>query len=61
MAKYKVLREFRDIHTKVLYKKGQVIEMTDKRGKEAIKNLSDKFLEKIDRKEESTESKEVKG
>ena len=50
MAKYKVLQEFRDIHTKETYKPGQEIEMTDKRAKEAMKNLSKyegEFLERI--------------
>lgn len=39
MAKYKVLKEFRDIHTKKVYKKGQTIAMTEKRAKEAAENL----------------------
>lgn len=55
MAEYKVLQEFRDIHTKEIYKPNQAIDMTVKRANEAIKNLAKwggPFLERIDNKEE---------
>ena len=55
MAIYKILKPFRDIHTNEDYKTGQEIEMTVKRGDEAIKNLKKhdgKFLERIDNKQE---------
>ena len=51
MAKYKVLKPFRDIKTKEDYKASQEIEMTVKRAEEAIKNLNKydgEFLKRID-------------
>lgn len=51
MPKYRVLQPFRDIKTKEVYKKGQIIEMTVKRANEAIKNLQiweGEFLERVD-------------
>ena len=54
MAKYKVMKEFRDIKTNAIYKENQEIEMTVKRADEAIKNLKKydgEFLERIDNKE----------
>lgn len=54
MAVYKVLNDFRDIHTKEEYTTDQEIEMTVKRGDEAIKNLKKwdgEFLERIDNKD----------
>lgn len=50
MPKYRVLQPFRDIKTKEVYEKGQIIEMTVKRANEAIKNLKKwegEFLERI--------------
>ena len=55
MAKYKVLKTFRDKYTKETYEKGQEIDMTVKRAEEAIKNLKEYgggFLERIDNKEQ---------
>lgn len=55
MATYKVLKPFRDKHTKELYGKGQEVEMTVKRADEAIKNLKKydgEFLERTDNKAE---------
>lgn len=55
MPKYRVLKSFRDIHTKEIYKPNMVIEMTVKRANEAIKNLSKyggDFLERIDEKKQ---------
>ena len=51
MAKYKVLKKFRDVHTKEVYKKNTEIEMTVKRADEVAKNLDGSFLERIDKKE----------
>lgn len=51
MAKYKVLRKFRNLETQEVYKKDQEIELTVKRADEAIANLekyNDVFLERID-------------
>lgn len=56
MAKYKVLKTFRDKYTKETYEKGQEIDMTVKRAEEAIKNLKEyggDFLERIDNKVEN--------
>lgn len=53
MAKYIVLKEFTDKHTKEKYNKGQEIEMTVKRAKEAEVNLEKhggQFLERVDSK-----------
>lgn len=51
MAKYKVLKKFRDTHTKEVYKANTAIEMTVKRAEEVEKNLDGSFLERIDNKE----------
>lgn len=54
MPKYRVLQPFRDIKTKEVYEKGQIVEMTVKRANEAIKNLQKwqgEFLERVDEKE----------
>ncbi len=40
MAQYKVLREFKDIHTKDLYKVDSTIEITKERADEIEANLS---------------------
>lgn len=63
MAKYKVLRTFKDKYTKEVYKEGQEIEMTVKRADEAAENLKKwdgDFLERIDDKEDDPE-KDKKG
>jgi hypothetical protein len=55
VAKYKVLKTFRDKYTKETYEKGQEIDMTVKRAEEAIKNLKEyggDFLKRIDNKVE---------
>ncbi|MCT6925308.1 hypothetical protein [Metasolibacillus sp.] len=55
MAKYKVLQPFRDKYTKEVYTPNQEIEMTVKRGNEAIANLEKwdgDFLERIDKTKE---------
>lgn len=51
MAKYKVLKKFRDKETKEVYKPNTEIEMTVKRASEVAKNLDGSFLERIDNKE----------
>lgn len=51
MAKYKVLKKFKDIHTKEVYKPNTEIEMTVKRADEVEKNLDDSFLVRVDNKE----------
>jgi len=54
MAKYKVLKPFRDIETGEDYEENQEIEMTVKRANKAIQNLSKwggEFLERTDNKE----------
>lgn len=56
MAKYKVLQRFKDVYTKELYEENQVIEMSEKRAEEAIKNLKKydgEFLERIDDKQDN--------
>lgn len=51
MAKYKVLKAFRDIHTKEIYKPNTEIEMTVKRANEVEKNLDSSFLVRVDKEE----------
>lgn len=61
MAKYRVLKSFKDIKTGEIYQQNQEIEMTVKRADEAIKNLNKydgKFLERLDDKKEETEREE---
>lgn len=48
MAKYKVLKAFRDTHTKEVYKKDSEIDMTVKRATEVEKNLDSSYLLRID-------------
>ena len=48
MAKFKVLKSFRDIETKETYAIDQEIELTAKRAKEVVENLDDSFLEKVE-------------
>ena len=55
MAKFKVLKDFRDIHTKEIYEANSEIEMTVKRSEEVIKNLDASFLQRIE--EEAAKSK----
>lgn len=50
MAKFKVLKKFRDVKTKELYEKDQVIELTVKRSAEVAKNLDHSFLSRIEEK-----------
>lgn len=60
MAKYKVLKKFRDIETKDIYEKDAEIELTVKRAEEVAENLKGRgdFLERID--VEDKEVEEVK-
>lgn len=53
MAKFNVLKTFRDKHTDEVYQAGSEIEMSVKRSKEATKNLEKYgggFLERIEEK-----------
>lgn len=53
--KYEVLQRFQDKHTKEIYEKDSVIEMTAKRAKEAIQNLEKydgEFLKAVETKKE---------
>lgn len=63
MAKYKVLKQFRDVHTKEVYEENQVIEMSEKRAEEAIKNLEKydgEFLERIENKKDEKQQEKQK-
>lgn len=51
MAKYKVLKKFRDTHTRKVYKQNSEIEMTVKRADEVEKNLDSSYLVRIDKEE----------
>ena len=46
MAKFKVLRKFRDKHTKEIYEPGAIIDMTVKRSKEVEKNIGKSYIER---------------
>lgn len=48
MAKFKVEKTFRDIHTDDIYEANTEIEMTVKRASEVEKNLDSSFLTRID-------------
>lgn len=52
MAKFKVLKTFRDIHTEEVYVEEAEIDMTVKRAKEVEKNLDGSFLERIEEEKE---------
>lgn len=57
MPKYKVLKKFRDIHTKECHEQGSEIELTKKRADEVVKNLDGSFLEPIKLKKDVEEAK----
>ncbi|MFI3604965.1 hypothetical protein [Vagococcus fluvialis] len=57
MPKYKVLKEFKDIHTKDTYKQGSEIELTKKRANEVVENLGGFFLEPVKVKKDVEEAK----
>ena len=48
MAKYKVLKEFIDKHTKETYEANKQYEFTVKRAEEAERNLGSGFLERVE-------------
>lgn len=48
MAKYKVLKKFRDVHTKEIYKPNQEIDIMVKRADEIASNLDDTYLKRLD-------------
>jgi len=52
MAKYNVLKKFRDKETKEVYEAGTVIDMTVKRAEEVSVNLDDSFLERVEEKKD---------
>jgi hypothetical protein len=52
MAKYNVLKKFRDKETKEVYEAGTVIDMTVKRAEEVAVNLDDSFLERVEEKKD---------
>lgn len=43
--KIKVLKKFRDIHTKEVYEVGQGLDVTKKRYAEIVKNLGEGYVE----------------
>lgn len=55
MAKFKVLKTFRDIHTQEVYAEETEIDMTVKRAKEVEKNLDGSFLDRIEVLEEAAD------
>lgn len=58
MAKYKVLKKFRDTHTKEIYEVDQEIEMTVKRASEVEKNLDSSFLVRVEEVAQAEQAKE---
>jgi hypothetical protein len=52
MAKYKVLKTFKDIHTNEVYEPNQEIEMKVTRAKEVEQNLDSSFLSRIEENED---------
>jgi len=58
LQEYKVLQDFRDIHTRKIYKKNSTIELSDERAEFAIKNLKKykgEFLELVKKEPEGYE------
>lgn len=51
MPKFKVLKTFRDKHSKKLHEMGAEIEISAKRANEIDKNLGSSFLKRIDEEE----------
>ena len=51
MPKFKVLKTFRDKHSKKLYEMGSEIEISVKRANEIEKNLGKSFLSRVDEEE----------
>lgn len=52
LHEYEVLQDFRDIHTREIYKKDSVIELSDERADFAIKNLKKykgEFLKRMEK------------
>lgn len=49
MARFKVLKTFRDIHTDDIYEANTEIEMTVKRSEEVVSNLDATFIERVDK------------
>ena len=60
MAKYNVLKKFRDKETKEVYEAGTVIDMTVKRAEEVAVNLDDSFLERAEEKPAKTTRRKTK-
>lgn len=58
MAKYKVLKEFKDVHTKEIYKKNAVLDITVKRGDEIISNLDDSYIKRLDEAKKKDDARE---
>lgn len=52
MAKYNVLKKFRDKETKEVYEAGTVIDMAVRRAEEVAVNLDDSFLERVEEKKD---------
>ncbi|EIT7294074.1 MULTISPECIES: hypothetical protein [Listeria] len=48
MAKFEVLKKFKDKETKEVYEKGTEIELTVKRADEISDNLGTSFLKRLD-------------
>lgn len=48
MAKFEVLKKFKDKETKEVYEKGTEIELTVKRADEVSDNLGTSFLKRLD-------------
>ncbi|EJM6842191.1 hypothetical protein NOU21_002340 [Listeria monocytogenes] len=48
MAKFKILKKFKDKETKEVYEKGTEIELTVKRAEEVNENLGASFLKRLD-------------
>lgn len=47
MKKYTVLKPFRDTHTKLIQKEGILIEVSEERAAEIVKNLGEGFIKEV--------------
>lgn len=48
---YKILKKFKDVHTKQIYKKGMFIDFSPERAKEIETNLDKSFIKKATKRE----------
>lgn len=58
MARYKVLKQFKDVHTKEIYAPNTELDITVKRGDEIISNLDDSYIKRLDEPKNKDDARE---